>query len=49
MKGGWHCVQELSEDVEITKNSIYRRVKKRGLTAEKVGRSWNPKNDEVDT
>lgn len=44
----WLSVMEISEYLGITKDSVYKWVKEKGMPAHRLGKLWKFKTDEVD-
>lgn len=44
----WLSVVEISEYLGITKDSVYKWVKEKGMPAHRLGKLWKFKTDEVD-
>lgn len=48
MKDRWLSVVEISEYLGITRDSVYKWVKQKGMPAYRLGKLWKFKTDEVD-
>ncbi len=48
MNDRWLSVVEISEYLGITKDSVYKWVKEKGMPAHRLGKLWKFKTDEVD-
>jgi excisionase family DNA binding protein len=44
----WVSVDELTQHLGVTKDSVYRWIERKGLPARKVGKLWKFKLSEVD-
>jgi excisionase family DNA binding protein len=44
----WVSVEEVSEYLGVTKDTVYRWIEKRGLPAQKIGKLWKFKLSEVE-
>jgi excisionase family DNA binding protein len=44
----WLSVVEISEYLGITRDSVYKWVKQKGMPAHRLGKLWKFKTDEVD-
>jgi len=44
----WLSVTEISKYLGITKDSVYKWVKEKGMPAHRLGELWKFKTDEVD-
>ena len=48
MPNRWLSVEEISEYLGVSKDTIYAWRSKKGLPAHRIGRFWKFKTDEVD-
>ncbi|MDD3536029.1 MAG: helix-turn-helix domain-containing protein [Candidatus Cloacimonetes bacterium] len=48
MQDRWLSVQEISEYLGITKDSVYKMIKEKGMPAHKLGKLWKFKTSEID-
>lgn len=48
MNDRWLSVLEISEYLGITKDSVYKWVKEKGMPAHRLGKLWKFKTEEVD-
>ena len=48
MEDRWLSVTEISEYLGITRDSVYKWVKEKGLPAHRLGKLWKFKTEEVD-
>lgn len=48
MNDRWLSVVEISEYLGITRDSVYKWVKQKGMPAHRLGKLWKFKTDEVD-
>ena len=44
----WVSLEDVSRHLGVSKDTIYRWIKRRQLPAHKIGRLWKFKRDEVD-
>lgn len=48
MTDRWLSVEEISEYLGVSKDTVYVWISKRGMPAHRIGRLWKFKSDEVD-
>jgi excisionase family DNA binding protein len=48
MSESWVSVEQISEHLGVTRDSIYRWIDSKGLPAHRIGRLWKFKISEVD-
>lgn len=48
MDDRWLSVTEISKYLGITKDSVYKWVREKGMPAHRLGKLWKFKTDEVD-
>ncbi len=48
MDDRWLSVTEISKYLGITKDSVYKWVKEKGMPAHRLGKLWKFKTDEID-
>ncbi|WP_449405570.1 helix-turn-helix domain-containing protein [Marinomonas maritima] len=48
MTDRWLYINEISQYLGVTSDTIYKWIEKKGLPAHKIGRLWKFKKDEVD-
>ena len=48
MSNRWLSVEEISEYLGVSKDTVYAWRSKKGLPAHRIGRFWKFKTDEVD-
>lgn len=48
MEDRWLSVEEISVYLGVTKDTVYKWLSEKNLTAHKVGRLWNFKKGDVD-
>lgn len=48
MTDRWLSINEISQYLGVTSDTIYKWIEKKGLPAHKIGRLWKFKKDEVD-
>ena len=49
MEDRWLSVDEITEYVGVSRDTIYNWISQKGLPAHRVGRLWKFKREEVDT
>jgi len=48
LSDGWLSVEEISEYLGVSRDTVYAWIGKKDMSAHKVGRFWKFKADEVD-
>lgn len=48
MTDRWLSVEEISDYLGVSKDTVYVWISKRGMPAHRIGRLWKFKSDEVD-
>jgi excisionase family DNA binding protein len=44
----WVSLDAIAEHLAVSRDTVYRRIKKRGMPAHRVGRQWKFKISQVD-
>ena len=48
MTDRWLSVEEIAEDLGVSKGAVYAWIAKKGMAAHRVGRPWKFQREEVD-
>lgn len=48
MSGRWLSVEEIAEYLGVSKDTVYAWINKRNMPAQRIGRLWKFKTDDVD-
>ena len=48
MSGCWLSVEEIAEYLGVSKDTVYAWISKRNMPAQRIGRLWKFKTDDID-